>query len=341
MLVDADLANAPLQIEKKTPKEMLSITDEGLVRINSSSIDLILTCPRKAQLTLRDRLAKSESEATIYGTAIHKFLETWYSTPILERKLPTFGQWQKEFESLYAYTENPFPDEPAFVAAWDFVEKMDQIRSLPDSNKRSLTTGLWTLRHYLETYVEDPFVVLRDDAGAPIVEREFRLDVSDKVGMPVELFGTIDVVFENKSTGVVVPCDHKTSSVVGNNFFNRLKPNHQYTAYIIGANDALGVQTNSFLVNCLQVKPKPTTKRGQPPHFPRQATQRTAEDIEEFYSSLRMVVEQYLRWLEEDNFPLGSPNACTLYGGCGFLDLCSAPPSIRENIINAKYSQEQ
>ena len=36
-------------------------------------------------------------------------------------------------------------------------------------------------------------------------------------------------------------------------------------------------------------------------------------------------------------WPLGHADACSLYGGCIYHDVCGASETIRENIIQAKF----
>jgi hypothetical protein len=50
-------------------------------------------------------------------------------------------------------------------------------------------------------------------------------------------------------------------------------------------------------------------------------------------------VDSYLRWKERDRWPLGDVNACAMYGGCEFLDVCSAPAELRDNILDAKFQR--
>jgi hypothetical protein len=139
-------------------------------------------------------------------------------------------------------------------------------------------------------------------------------------------------------SGQVLPGDHKTTSQVGTDFFNRLRPNHQYSAYVLGAQQVLGLQTEEFMVNALQVKPKPLTARGTPPHFTRQITRRSAEDILEFKLAVQWAVSSYLNWSDANNWPIGNVDACASWGGCSFLEICSAPAQLRENLIEAKFN---
>lgn len=325
----------------ETPKQMLTVSEsEGLttVRINSSSLGIILSCPRKAYYSLhRNFRARSESPALTFGTAIHKALEVFYSHPRAERTIPLKF---KELSDLLAFddTDAPVSEHFLFTAIRAFVKAAQPLRALPASDKRSIPNGIWTLQQYFITYINDPYVVYADEAG-PVTERTAETLLFDSPTLRIILFGTLDVVLRHEQNGNVLPADHKTSSIIGSDFFNRLKPNHQYTGYLVLAQRALGLTTNEFLVNCLQVKPKPVTARGKDSHFTRQVTTRSEQDIQEFVESVTWAVRSYLEWMRSGVWPIGHVNECTTYGGCGFLDVCSAPGALRENILGAKFTE--
>lgn len=337
MIITPDVSQVPLVIPKKEPKEMLTITESNgttKVRINYSSLSIIQTCARKAFYKLDQGLVgENESPATLFGSAIHKALEIFYSEPRENRNIPPGF---KEAAAMMAYGHQAPSDHFLYRAILGFVEKAQPLQALPETDKRSIANGIWILTHYFETYIDDPFEVLIDESG-PITERQCEMVLHTEPGLEITLFGTVDVILKNMRTNVTLACDHKTSSVVGPDFYNRLKPNHQYTGYMLLARECLGIQGDGFLVNCVQVKPKPLTARGTPPHFPRQVTSRSEHDIEEFKQALVGGVKDYLRWKETGVWPLGNVDSCSFWGGCEFLPVCSAPVEVRQSILDNKY----
>lgn len=338
MKIQPDLGpQVPPSEAPATPKEMLSVRFQDgkcFVRINYSSLSLIQTCLRKASYSL-DRSLKSrkESSALIFGTAIHKALELFYSAPANERTLPANFISDADLALGSGY-EN---DALVFRCLRAFVEKAEPLRALPDSDKRSLNAGVWLLTHHFKTYIDDPFVVFRDELG-PVTERFSEAVLYDSKELQITYFGTIDVVLINERTGVILPADHKTSSVVGTEFYSRLKPNAQYSGYVFLCNQALGLKVDSFLVNCLQVKSRPVTARGQPPQFPRQVTRRTEEDLAEFRDLVVHYVRSYLASLGSGYWPQADVNSCSMYRGCQYLDVCASPAALRENILEANFA---
>jgi len=346
MIISPDLGQTSLDIEKGPTKEMLSVRSDSVgkyyVRINSSSLSVIQTCARKSQYALSWGLkSKTQSPATLFGSAIHKALECFYSLPREMRILPR--DFAKQTDLLIpqgAEAAKLAASHPLYACIDAFLCKALPLRVLPDSDKRSLSAGVWSLTHYFTTYVDDPFVV-RTDASGPITERFCEAVLHDSDELQITYFGTIDCVLENSHSGVVLPCDHKTTSILGSDFYTRLNPNAQYSGYIFLAQQCLGIETDSFLVNALQVKPRPTTARGTPPNFVRQVTKRTPDDIAEFKESVVHSVRSYLSSLINNTWPLGDVNACSMYGGCTFHNICSAPRSLRSDVISATYEVTQ
>lgn len=310
------------------------------VRVNFSSLSLIQECARKAEYSLvRNLRSHLESPATLFGSAIHKGLEVFYSGARNERTVP--HNYAVIMQQIGCSFWDPAWESSLLLrAARAFVLKMDALKDLPHDDKRSISSGVWILQHYFLTYINDPFVVLCDKDG-PIVERKFSIPIYREPGLEIIGFGTIDVILENEQTGTILAADHKTTSQLGTQFYQRLNPNHQYTFYTMAAREIFGLETNSFLVNALQVKPKPKTARGTIPDFARQVTTRNEGDFRELRLALVSAVKSFLRYHEVGFFPMTAPSPCSNYGGCQYLELCSAPESLRENVIKARFSSPE
>lgn len=321
------------------PKEMLTVRREGaqtLVRVNSSSLSLLQTCPRKSFYSLHEGWNPLAVQAPlVHGIAVHKFMQVFY-TYQGPRTLPRDFS---EVAPLLAHGHSAPESHFLYDALLAYVAAAEPLRNLPDTDKRSLSSGIWVLEHYARTYLDDQYVIHVDEKG-PVVEREFEVVLWEDAKLRIVLFGTIDFVLKNKLTGEILTGDHKTSSQMGPDFFNRLKPNHQYTGYLLGAHRTLGVSSEHFLVNGIQSKSRPVTARGGPPTFTRQITRRDPADFAEFHFVVREAVGNYLRWLETDRWPLGNVDSCAQWGGCTFLDVCSAPTELRDNILQNKFTKE-
>lgn len=339
-LVKPDFSQVRPTIEAR-PKRMIEVTTntEGdtVVSINSSSLSLIQSCKRKAKLYLYDGWRnKSESPALTFGSAIHAALDVFYSNPRDARTIPE--NFYDHASSMIHGSHAP-SDHFLYKAIAEFIRVAQPLQNLPDTDKRSIANGVYILHHYFKTYITDPYEAYCDKDG-PVTERAFEIEIFREPGLVVRLFGTIDLILINKANGHVLPGDHKTTSQLGSDFFNRLKPNHQYSGYLLGAREALGLDTTSFLVNGIQVKAKPLTSRGSPPQFTRQITERTPEDLEEFRQAVVTAVREYLYAARVGVWPIGNVDSCAMWGGCQFREVCASPHSLRESILKHSFQKE-
>lgn len=265
---------------------------------------------------------------------MHKGVEVFYHQPRGDRFVPdNFEEVALNMVHGIAAPEQHF----LYDAISAFIKEAEPLKSLPDTDKRSLSSGVWVLGHYFRTYINDVYEIYRDDEG-PVTERTFEAVLFEKPDLKVIVFGTIDFILRNMVTGSILCGDHKTSSQMGPDFFARVKPNHQYSAYIFGAQKVLNIDSEDFLINGIQTKSRPLTPRGGPPTFVRQITKRTEQDIAEFTEVVEWSVRNYLTWEEKNVWPLGNVDSCAMWGGCQYLDVCSAPNELRQNILEAKFS---
>lgn len=330
-----------LVLPRVTPKEMLSwrVLEDGrfYMKINSSSLSLIQECMRKTKYSLLERWrAETEGAATLFGSAIHSALEVFYRGERVERVLPKY-----EHLELLAFGHEPPPtnNDLIYRAVRAFIAKAQPLASLPESDKRSIPNGIWILNEYFKTYIDDPYVAYVDKDG-PFIERTFTHRFYEDAQVVIDIFGTIDFIFRNVNTGELLPGDHKTASFLnfgGASYFDRDKPNHQYTMYMLGAKRVYGIDAENFMVNVVEVKAKPKTKAAKGVSFPRQLTKRTEEDFEELTEVILDASFRFRIALETNIWPMGGVDACNKYGGCQYKQICASPKNMRHTILSNKY----
>jgi hypothetical protein len=330
-------------IVPREPKKMITLSEEGgrtKVEINSSSLSVIQECLRKSDLLLNQKWkTETENPATIFGSSIHKALEVFYSAPPEERKLVSLEQLE-----MTVARGNPDGDSaPLLVrSAAAFAKRAEVLSPLPDHDKRSLINGAWILHHYFKTFIDDPYVALVDESG-PFIERTFTYRLFEDETLIIDIFGTIDFAFRHTANGNILLGDHKTASSLGfgsSSYFDRDKPNHQYTMYMLGARRVFGIETEEFMVNVLEVKARPKTARGSGPSFPRQITKRNEEDFAELTPVVIKAVRDYLSARTSGVWPLGPVLACNAYGACSYKQVCASPVSLRETILKSKFVKD-
>lgn len=350
MQIPVDLSQTQTAVENV--KEMLGVSkmSDGrtLFRVNSSSLDIMKECWRKAGLALAAGYRNNlEGNATLYGTAIHAALQVFYSGDFEKRSLPKDFKAQMDIIASGVPPKGIGDEALVYAAAVAFVESCLPWNRLPREDKHSISSGIYVLEHYFKKYVNDPFQVYADEQG-PFVERKFSCRVYEDDNIVIEIFGTIDVVLKHNVTGRLLICDHKTTSSAGPDFFTRCCPNDQYTFYTLGARRVFGIDSNTFLVNGVEKKNRPVKEphekgsRATPPNFPRQETRRTDEDFDRLIRELAYYCNEYLR-IEKMcggdplHWPAGPVNACAMWGGCTYHEVCSMPRSVQETVLGASF----
>jgi hypothetical protein len=330
----------PALVDGSRPKRMMEYTRDadGRVRIaiNYSSLDLIQTCKRKAYYKLIRKLAPREpSRALVFGTAIHRAMETWFIVEPDARKAAKAACDDWQFACLNAMrSELPVPEGhgpcPRCASIWAFLSAGPTLLHDIGDDKRTAANGIAILNHYFDTYLNEPFQIYSDASG-PYCERDFEFLLDSSPELEIRYFGTVDKVLKNLETNELYVCDHKTASGLGSDFLNRIKPNWQYTGYVYGANKAWNLPISNFMVDGILVaKHKRDTLR--------QFVEQTLLDFVEFTTSVIHAASEWAGLRELDNYPMTAPGPCSIYGGCEFREACAAPKAIRENILSVEFT---
>jgi hypothetical protein len=272
------------------------------IYINASSASVIQECMRKAHYLLERDLRSSfdESEAQIFGTAIHAGLAKLYSNPPGSRVLSDV------LDAFSAY-------ENRLVQA--------------EGTKRSAANGRKILEEYFKVYKEDPWIGYTDSSGA-FIERPFEIQFGETAGYQVVVFGTIDAILQNVETGELVVCDHKTTSTLGTNFYQQVKPRLQFALYAWAMRSSL-LPIRSVMMNGIQVA---KTKQ----EFARVFADYGPDEDAELRMTIYDVVNRYLTAVSTQTWPMSTSN-CAQWGGCQYHEICSAKAAQREYVIQSNY----
>lgn len=258
-------------------------------------------------------------------------MEHWYTLSKNSRMLPEDSKTKHLLEGYSSYHNLEELQEGALESIRRSILKMQEKQvTTEETDKRSVHNGIKILKGYIKQYANDGLKIYTDSLG-PFIERKFSFILYEDSQIQIEFFGTIDASLINEETGTIFIADHKTTAALGVEFFNRLKPNSQYTGYIMAAQRCFGIQTETFMINALQVA---KTKQ----EYARQFTSRTQEDFDELILSVKTISRQWIEYLERNEFPMGPVATCSSYGGCTYLSVCSVPKIIRKNVIMSMFS---
>lgn len=276
--------------------------NEKTIYINASSVDVIQSCLRKSHYLIERNLKRSgdESEAQLFGSAIHAGLAVFYGcdpgSRVLSDVLDAFMAYESRLQGAAG-------------------------------TKRSVENGRKILEEYFKIYAADPWVSYVDASG-PFVERSFEVPFGRVGNTRVVAFGAIDAILKNTETGELVVCDHKTTSTLGSQFYQQVKPRTQFGLYSWAAR-AMGIPTKSVMMNGIQVAKTKT-------EFARVFADYGPEEDNELRLTIYDAATKYMSAVGSQIFPM-STSQCSSWGGCQYHEICSAKAAQREYVIQSIY----
>lgn len=203
--------------------------------------------------------------------------------------------------------------------------------SIADS-KRNRAVGLKVLSKYYDSYRDSRFEVIAS-------ELEFTVPIK---GSDIVLIGRIDKLID--WSGAIMVMDHKTTTRLGFEFFNMIKPNAQFDGYIYAAQQ-LGYTCTSVLLDAILVAKGLLTPAQAAKLTPlaRDISERSTEDIDRYLVNVCVLLEQLKRAYESDVWcASGAFNgACTYYGSCSYRRICKEDVTLRDSIIKMDYIEDK
>jgi hypothetical protein len=200
----------------------------------------------------------------------------------------------------------------------------------PEDNKRTKSVAAKLLQLYHERYVDSSIKILAS-------EMEFTLPIPDS---GIALIGRIDKVID--WGGAIYVMDHKTTSRLGAEFFNKIKPNMQFDGYVwaarqLGYPTCSGVVMDALLVAKGLIIPAQLAKLSP---LGRDISERTDEDIEGYLNNVRRIVRDIGQCYIHDEWYENTESCCD-FNECPYRRLCKESGSVRESIVKADYVVEK
>lgn len=336
-----------------------------LFRVDWSSIESLLGCNRSAQYKLIHSRQGGSRSALTFGAAIHAGLEVWYrNKDKIGQSIPIPAE-QETYEVLtrealltrcYSAIESTFTESPPSL--------------FPDY--RTSDYAVQSFHSYINHYKDEvltPYV----HEGKPLVEFSFAYPLG-KVELPVDMFGywppfgtltndkdkekeaylhggTIPVRIEwtgiidmlAEVNGSLYVVDHKTTSIISQDFFDGFEIAMQPTGYFSAMKAAFpDLPIKGFLANVLACR-KPVaavTKSGKPTTSkPFEAFRRQYHysdwHVQEFKQDALALVEELFANVTNQFFPKKTQWCVGKYGKCPYFDVCSLPPESRLSMLQS------
>ena len=357
------------KVEAKRRSLLTPIPDNPghfLLVLDNSSLEKFTTCPTSAFYYLvKEREAQARNAALVFGGAVHAGLEKFL-----------LRQWHGNIGAL---EEKAKIDRECGDAAQDSVIVSHFTANPAPPDYRTVEVALEVLRHYrIRATMPDFDWTILADANGPIIERAFELplglvEVGDKIQMPwltdaqyestggfwpdkavfvshihLAWSGRIDALVH--ANGLARVCDHKTTSIMGDNFAQDFTLSNQVLGYVWAAQQ-LWPQHNvlGFVVNALHLKKPGTTgvytnglmgsgPRGGPPplDFQRFYFQYTQERLSWWEHNVRSILSDLVHCLVRNEWPSHTKNCFNKYGRCQYHTVCVQDSSeVRGNMIDS------
>jgi hypothetical protein len=299
---------------------------DGCLFVDNSMIELLTTCPRALQYNkLHQRIAAADKPSLSFGSAIHLALEYRYAQggnvdPYVE---------DEQIKVLSSF----FEEHPAPVDDW-----------------RNLNWSVELLKRYNERYRLEPFNLLTTSDGKVMVELPFALELyrHTDIGMvvPVMYSGRIDlpVLWDN----ALFVMDHKTTSMLGSQFFERAAMSAQQRGYCWAFEKLTNRKVNGYCINAIRTKEPPqyifdaakAAPKGQSPDkwwsesFQREKFYVNDVQIEEWRQNTIELCEEMFWHYSRGVFPMKTAWCCQ-FGRCQYYDVCTLPAESRGTMLDS------
>lgn len=265
--------------------------------IDQSMVTTFQFCKRKFYWRyLRMLTTPTKSSALIFGSCIHAALDAYYSAVAAPQ------------DELQRFAEE--------LAIKTFRDSMEELM-LPSTNivreeRRTISFGEEILGGYFRRYplVGEPFKVLESEVGFAFAS----------ITSPFNVGGKIDLIIESPYG---IDClDHKTTSTLGERFFDAYLPNLQLPTYILGTQGIMG-QCSGGWINAIQTGVKKRSLERQRFQYSEFALNRTQILLDLIGQDIFDAYEACNDDLSVDTwFPM-NPAFCVHKYPCEFRPLCN------------------
>lgn len=213
----------------------------------------------------------------------------------------------------------------ALITSWDFEK--NEATFFDDQNKNR-DTLIRTIIWYFEFFKEEVYHTYITADGTPAVEFSFQLPVDNNV----TFCGHADRIVVEDATGELFTHDQKTTkSTLGPYFFKKYKPDIQFAMYTFAGQAIYHAPVKGVVVDAAQVAVGFSRYARAPVLF-------IEAELNEWYDEMMELIKRTRENTRRGHFPR-TPASCNNFGGCPFREVCSRPPSVRENFLRGDFKK--
>lgn len=288
-------------------------------RCDNSTLEKFQYCQREGQYYVWERRTGATTSALNLGSALHNAWELLYLHGFSHDTLELCQQKIIDHYNLF-----PITDE------W-----------------RTCEFALNVIQRYYEHYSDSETLLPITHNGNLFVENAFEIkmgeiEVNDTIICPIAgptfvkklmiyWIGKIDIA--TSFMGGVWALDHKTTSRLGNTFWDKFQISSQMLGYNWALWKILGELPKGVILNVAALR-KPT-KTGKCVEFMRQTYPYTEEQILEWKEDTLTSISDFISSSIRNYFPPSKCNCIRVYGKCGYFDVCSLAKSSRKLMLKS------
>lgn len=341
---------------------------EGCLVLDNSAIETFQTCSRAFEYSrLAKRVSVGSRPALDFGSAIHLALEWRYKR--LGNDSPTMIDEDEQAQVIARY----FDEHPC-----------------PDDDFRNAQFAVDMMKRYNSRYQIEPFNIMRFDEpqtcghceglgrrvskgvdlstmspaqtepctfcngtgkNSNMVELSFLLPLFTCGDIPVLYSGKIDLPVLLDDQLIII--DHKTTSMLGEQFFDELRMSAQPLGYCWAMQTIHPEkQVGGFMINAIRTKDIPQYVRDgkargglTPDKWWEEAMQRDVTylrpgQLDEWHANVIALVEEMMWNYQRGYMPLKTKWCVGKYGKCPYFQVCSLPPEQRNILLQSDLYQE-
>lgn len=291
------------------------ITPDHRLNLSSTTMAPFITCPRRAFYAIvKQRASQGAAHALEAGIAVHKALEAFLRSKSTEECLVELSDLHNDPSLDWRTRDYASALIKAYIANYSGLAKL----GLDDLSPITLDSGEPAVELALSTHICDvPF----DDEVDGIYHKT----------ISVWYHGVIDMLSKREDGIWVV--DHKTSSALGDYYFDQFRNSQQQIGYCYLAQQFLGERVEGTIINALGWK-KPTTKVSQQPFsFARSTIRYVPDRIDEWLDNTATIAADFLANLKRSFFPMHTDYCVMKFGKCEFFEVCQLPAGHRDMYV--------
>jgi len=303
----------------------IPLTDDNVFSIDNSSLERQTTCPRSAEYYICNRREAADDRTALgFGKAVHQVLETLYrnlDAPLDEKRRLMVAS----ADAAFTVYQPPGEDFRNYDMMMKVIDGYLDRYPFEEGSNYVLPSG--------QPAIEVPFAVPIGElsVGANLLVRRPDGTVVERAvdKITVVWTGRIDRIYE--FAGRLYIKDHKTTSMMGPNYFKEFDLSSQVYGYVHSASKLLNRQVHGFCVNAIAVR-RPT-KTGKALEFERYIVPLDQSLLDEWLDDTLHIVSDFIEMARRGYFPKHTKWCVGKYGMCPYQPICSLPPAHREMML--------